>query len=81
MKPEDIREFTRKQPFEPYRIDVTGRQTYDIYHPDQVIVLRSRLIVGVAGEKDVPDRVEHLALIHIVRVEELHSERAIGQQN
>ena len=81
MRPEDLREFTRKQPFEPYRIHATGVQTYDIHHPDQVIVLRSRVVIGVGGENGVSDHVEHVALIHIVRVEELQSERFISQDS
>lgn len=79
MRPEDLREFTRKQPFAPYRIHVTGGQTYDIRHPDQVIVLRSRVVIGVDAENDIPDRVEHVALIHIVRLEELRTEDLIAQ--
>lgn len=70
MRPEEIREFTRKQPFAPYRIYITDGKTYDIYHPDQVIVLRSRLIIGVGGDNDVPHHSEHIALIHIVLIEE-----------
>ena len=76
MRPEDLREFNRKQPFAPYRIHVTGGQAYDIAHPDQVIVLRSRLMVGVGEEAGISDQVDHVALIHIVRIEELQAERA-----
>lgn len=74
MRPEDLREFTRKNPFEPYRIHVTSGQVYDISHPDQVIVLRSRLVIGVGGENGVPDRVEDVALIHIMRITPLMAE-------
>ncbi len=74
MRPEDLREFTRRQPFAPYRIHVTGGKTYDIYHPDQVIVLRSRITIGVGDENGVPEHTEHIALIHIVRIEELQFE-------
>lgn len=73
MRPEDIRQFTRAQPFIPYRLHIAGGQTYDIRHPDQVIVLRSRLVIGVGGDNSIPERTEHIALIHIVRVEELQS--------
>ncbi len=75
MRPENLLEWTRKQPFEPFRIHVTGGQTFEIYHPDQLLTLRSRLVVGVGGEGDVPDRTEHIALIHVVRVEELGAPR------
>lgn len=81
MSPEDLREFTRKQRFEPYRIHVTVGQTYDTHSPDQVIVLRSRLVIGVGGENGISDHVEHIALIHTVRIEELRSERFISQDN
>jgi hypothetical protein len=74
MRPEDLRDFNRRQPFTPYRIHVTDGQTYDIRHPDQALVLRSRVIVGVDAESGIADRVEHVALVHIVRIEELQSE-------
>ncbi len=73
MRPEDISEFTRKQPLEPYRIHITGGKFYDIRHSDQVIVLRSRLVIGVGGDDSIPEHVEHIALIHLVRIEELQS--------
>ena len=76
MRPEDLHEFTRKRPFAPYRVCVTDGRTYDIRHPDQVIVLRSRIVIGVGSENGVPDHIEHIALIHVVRIEELQSERS-----
>ena len=78
MRPEDLREFNRKQPFEPYRIHITGGQTYDIKHPDQVIVLRSRAAIGVGDEVGISERIEHVALIHIVCIEELQAEVTAG---
>ena len=71
MRPDDLFEFTRKRPFLPYRICATDGRTYDIRHPDQVIVLRSRVVIGVGGSNGTPDHLEHLALIHVVRIEEL----------
>ena len=57
----------------PNRIHTTDGHSYDIQHPDQLIVLRSRVIIGVGAENDVPDHAEHVALIHIVRLEELET--------
>jgi hypothetical protein len=74
MRPDDLFEFTRKRPFAPYRICSSDGRTYDIRHPDQVIVLLSRVIIGVGGANGTPDRAEHLSLIHIVRIEELESQ-------
>lgn len=74
IRPEDLREFTRQQPFVPYRIHITGGQAYDIRHPDQVIVLRSPLVIGFGGDDGIGERLEPIALIHVVRIEELPSE-------
>ncbi len=76
MRAEDLLEFTRRRPFMPYRIHVTGGQNYEIRHPDLVIVLRSRIEVGVGGDGGVPDHVDHVALLHVVRIEELESARS-----
>lgn len=49
---------------------MTDGRTYDVRHPDLLIVLRSRAIVGVGGDQ-VPDRDEDVALLHVVRIEPL----------
>jgi len=71
MSPHDVREFTLKRPFQPYRICTTDGRTYDIVHPDQALVLRSRVVIAVGGRDGVGERTEHIALRHIVRIEEL----------
>lgn len=65
MRSEDIRELTRREPFQPFRIQITGAQSYKIPYPDQGLVLRSRMIIGV-GDGDIPNRTEHVALVYVV---------------
>lgn len=79
MRPDDLLELVRRQPFAPFRVHITGGKTYDVRHPDQIIVLRSRAVVAVGGENGVGDRLEHVALVHVVRVEELAESR--GESN
>ena len=46
--------------------------TYDITHPDQVYVMRNRLIIGVESDPHgIIERSDQVAIIHIVRVEQL----------
>jgi hypothetical protein len=73
MRPEDLLEFLRRRPFEPFRIFATDGRTFDVNHPDQAIVLRSRVVLASGGDSVVPDHLEHLALVHVVRIEELGS--------
>ena len=71
MRPNDLLEFIRRQPFAPFRIHLTDGTTYDVRHPDQIIVLRSRAVLAASADDTIPDRLEHVALVHIVRIEEL----------
>lgn len=71
MRPDDLLELVRRQPFAPFRIHITDGSMYDVVHPDQIIVLRSRAVLAVGGSNGVPDRLEHVGLVHVVRLEEL----------
>ena len=73
MRAEELTELLRTQPFVPLRIHLTDGQTYDIRHPDLVLVLRQRVDIGLQPDPatGVLDRVAHCSLLHIVRVEEL----------
>ena len=75
MSPQDLSDLLRKRPFVPFRIYATDGRTYDVRHPDQALVLRTRVILPLPRTPDEnAERSEHLALIHVVRLEELSSE-------
>lgn len=73
MRAEELTELFRTKPFVPLRIHMTDGQTYDIRHPDLVLVLRQRVDIGLQPDPatGVLERVAHCSLLHIVRVEEL----------
>jgi len=71
MRPEDLLELIRRRPFRPFRIHARDGSRYEVRHPDQIIILRSRAVIGVGSDNGLPERVEHLALVHVVRLEEL----------
>jgi len=80
VRPEELVQLLRRRPFIPLRLHTTDGQTYDIRHPDNVIVLRSRVDIGVMPDPGtgVVERVEYCSLLHIVRVEELHTASSSG---
>ncbi len=71
MTAEALRLELRRQPFLPLRIYLTDGKTYDVRHPEMVLVKRRELYIGtetspgsgVAGECD------RVSLLHVVRVE------------
>jgi hypothetical protein len=73
MRPEDLLERLRKWPFLPFRIHMTDGQSYDITHPEAVLVLRNRAIIGLRPDPatNMPDRSEQIALLHVVRTSEI----------
>src|SRR5688572_14839674 len=78
MRAEELKVLLEAQPFVPLRIYMTDGKTYDIYHPDSVLVLRSRIDIAVPAEdiRGILDRVEHCSLLHVVRIEELQDGKA-----
>ena len=76
MRPEDIREFVRRQPFQPFRITLTDGRTYDVVHPDLAMVGRGNVAVGLPRPGDVDpiyDRLVTMSLLHIMQVEPITS--------
>lgn len=73
MRPDKLTELLRVRPFTPIRIHMTDGRTYDIRHPELVLVLRGRVDIGIAPDPatGVLERVDHCSLLHILRVEEL----------
>lgn len=47
MRSEDIYRVLRQQPFRPFRLHLSNGRTYDVRHPDLVLVGQTTMIVGV----------------------------------
>ncbi len=79
MRPEEFKELLDARPFVPLRIHMTDGKTYDIRHPEFVLVLRQRVDIGIPDDPGIGilDRVEHCSLLHIVRVEPLQPASAV----
>jgi hypothetical protein len=80
MRPDDLIEYQREQPFQPFRIHLTDGTVYEIRHPELVKVGRSRADIYFPAS-DEPHamvlRRESVALVHMIRLEPI-SEPAAG---
>jgi hypothetical protein len=79
MRPEDVREFLRRTPFQPIRITLTDGRTFDVRHPEMAMVGRSSVAIGLprpGRDEDVFDRLVTVSLLHIMQIEPLESATA-----
>lgn len=75
MSSNELLLYARRQPFVPFRIVLTTGESYDVVHPDLIMVGKRSAMVGFAdpGQPPVFDRLTIVDLLHIVRMEELPS--------
>jgi hypothetical protein len=73
MRPDDVRDWLQKRPFQRFRIHLTDSTVFEIRHPEQAIVMRATVIVGVqaASQEDagLTSRDWELALLQITSLE------------
>ena len=70
---DDIQARLHERPFTPVRIVTTTGQTYDVYHPDMVLVGRRFLIIGLPST-DNPMQAEQVTrggVLHITELKDL----------
>jgi hypothetical protein len=78
MRHEELHTLARRQPFQPFRLHLSTGATYDIRHPDLIMVGRHSAVIGVTNEPDrtVYDRSFWVDLLHVVGVEDLPAARS-----
>ncbi|MBI5761626.1 MAG: hypothetical protein HZA46_24210 [Planctomycetales bacterium] len=69
----DIRARIKIQPFQPVRIVTSSGQTYDVFHPDMVLIAQRELIVGRASPRDpdIAEQTDRVSVLHITALEDL----------
>ena len=73
FKSDDILEWVRRSPFEPFRLCMSDGRVFDVRHPELALVSR-RFVMVVEHSDQTPGLVERLhdcAIIHIARLERL----------
>ncbi|MCS6977585.1 MAG: hypothetical protein NZM31_11335 [Gemmatales bacterium] len=73
FSPDDVQTRLRQQPFVPVRIVTTTGQTYDVYHPDLVLVARRFLVIGTPSSENPTqaEQVTRVALVHVAELRDL----------
>lgn len=70
---DDIRDRVRSRPFSPLRIVTSSGESYDVYHPDLIMIGRREVTVGIpSGETPAYyDRQARIAIMHITALHDL----------
>jgi hypothetical protein len=78
MHPNDLLARVQARPFVPFRLVVSEGATYEVRHPDMIIVARRSVVVGVPSphNEGIADTTHLIALIHVVRIEPLEPAQA-----
>jgi hypothetical protein len=71
MTRNDLLKRVRQRPFVPFRMIVSENANYDVLHPDQIIVARDHVSVGLPmhPEQDFYETTVVVDLLQVVRLE------------
>jgi hypothetical protein len=69
----DILARVRQQPFVPVRLSTSAGETFDITHPDLVLVGRRDVTIGIADpdEPSIYDRQVRVSILHVTTMTDL----------
>ena len=76
MTRSDLLARVRQKTFRPFRLIVSENGSYDVRHPDWIIVSRDAVTVGIAADPDqeYSDSTVMIDLLHVVRLEPLEAD-------
>jgi len=76
MRFQELQDALRKQPFEPFRIQLSNGQAHDVRHPEFAALSRTSVLIGIPSKRDgVPDRFAQVDLLHVVAIEPVNGQR------
>ena len=76
----DLANRVKQRPFVPFRLVLTEGSTYEIRHPEQIMLARDSAVIGLPGpEEDFFDTTVLVDLFHIVRLEPIASQATSAQ--
>ncbi|HVS36010.1 MAG TPA: hypothetical protein VMS17_10560 [Gemmataceae bacterium] len=71
MSPAGIKARLKAADFHPFRIVTSGGMTYDVRHPDMVMLGLAELVIGIPSKEDatIAQATHLVSLRHVIRLE------------
>jgi hypothetical protein len=79
MTRKDLANRVKERPFVPFRLVLTEGTSYDVRHPEQIMVARDSIVIGLPSASEEEDFFETTVLadlFHVVRLEPLPARTA-----
>jgi hypothetical protein len=78
MTLQDFKGLLEARPFEPFRIVMSGGQSYDVRHPEMAKLLRTKLLVFLDPDRDgIADQFRMCSLLNVTVVEPIQGGRGL----
>ena len=70
MRAEEILLHVKRQPFHPFRVFVSDGATYDVRHPEMIVVTQRTVVLAIQrGDERVPEEAAWCDPVHVTRIE------------
>jgi hypothetical protein len=79
MTRQDLAKRVKQRPFVPFRLVLTEGTAYEVRHPEQIMLARDSVVIGVPGQAEEEGFFETTVLVdvfHIVKLEPLPAQAA-----
>jgi hypothetical protein len=72
MHPSEIYQYLRPEAFKPFRLHISDGASYEVRHPEMVLVTRSHVAIATdSADGEIPDRMVLCDPLHVTRIEPL----------
>ena len=79
MNAETFRQLIRQQPFQPFRVVMSSGEAYDVRHPEMIMVLQHRILIGIdVADDEAPANYQICPLLHVAAIEPLEPSSRAG---
>lgn len=74
MTLQTFREVLAERPFKPFRLVMSSGMTYEVRHPEVVLLTRTSILVGIDDPGDgVPAESKICSLLHVSAIEPINA--------
>ena len=76
MTADTFREITKQRPFEPYRVVMSSGESYNVMHPEMVLITSKSLVIALPDPTaSEGERLVFCSYLHLAHVETLRPSR------